>query len=87
VDEFCDLSRRADLETARLVGLEPGSTAFDTQLSVVRDINDRLFSNAPEEIAPVAEELGPLLTSLGADNDRVNQLLDQVAAYVEQNCA
>jgi len=52
----------------------------------VRSINDRLFSDAPAEIADVADEIRPLLTDAAADNDRVNVLLDQVAAYVEQNC-
>ena len=87
VDEFCVLSRQGDLETARLFSLESGTAAFEAQLEVVRDINDRLFANPPDEIAPVAEELAPLLRLSGANNDRVNILLDQVAAYVAQNCA
>ena len=86
VEEFCELSREADVETVRLVQLPRGTAEFDVQLEKVRDINDRLFSNAPDEIADVAAELGPLLTDLSADNDRVSVLLDQVAAYVEQNC-
>lgn len=86
VDEFCELSREADIETVRLVQIPQGTAEFDAQLAKVRSINDRLFSNAPAEIAEVADEVGPLLTDAAADNDRVNVLLDQVAAYVEQNC-
>lgn len=87
VVEFCDLSRQGDLQTVRLVQLTPGTAEFDQQLALVRDINKRLFSNAPADIADVADELGPLLTDESADNDRVNQLLDQVAAFVEINCS
>jgi hypothetical protein len=87
VDEFCELARQADVETVRLVQLPRGTVEFDDQLELVRSINDRMFSNAPAEITEVAEELRPLLTDIAADNDRVNVLLDQVAAYVEQNCS
>ena len=87
VDEFCELSREGDIETVRLFQMSPGTTEFDDQLQLVRNINDRLFSNAPDGIAEVAEELGPMLLETDADNDRVNVLLDQVAAFVAQNCA
>lgn len=86
VAEFCELSRRGDLETVRLFQLEPGTAEFEKQLAVVRRLNDELFSNPPAEIAPVAAELAPLLADASADNERVNQLLDQVDAYVAQNC-
>jgi hypothetical protein len=86
IEEFCELSRRGDTATVQLFQLTPGTPEFETQLEVVRGINDQMFSNAPAAIADVAEELGPLLTVTGADNDRVNVLLDQVTAYVEQNC-
>lgn len=79
--------RQGDIATVQLFSLEPGSPEWQAQLATVRDINDRLFANPPTEIAPVAKELAPLLTFTGANNEHVNQLLDQVAAYVEQNCA
>jgi len=46
-----------------------------------------MFSQAPEEIAEVADELGPMLTATDADNNRVVQLLEVFQAYVAQNCA
>ncbi len=86
VEEFCELMQEADAETVRLVQMTRGTPEFDAQLAKLRSINDRLFSNAPEEIAGVAEELGPLLTDISADNERVSALLDQVTVYVEENC-
>ncbi len=86
VDEFCELSRQGDLETARLFTTTPGTDEFDAQLQVVGGINDRLFANPPEAIAPVAKELAPMLRVQGADNDRVTELLDQVGDFVAQNC-
>ncbi len=85
-EEFCELSRQGDLETARLFTTTPGTDEFDAQLEVVRNINDRLFANPPEAISSVAKELGPMLRVQGADNDRVTELLDQVGDYVAQNC-
>lgn len=87
VAEFCELSSRVDAETARLVQLDPGSPEFQEQLDMIRRLNNEMFAAAPAEIADVADELGPMLTAADADNERVNQLLDRVAAFVENNCA
>lgn len=86
VDEFCELSHRLDVEIVKLVQLDPASDEFEEQLAVVRALDDQLFANPPAGIADVADELRPLLSDRGADNEEVNRLLDQVAAFVEQNC-
>lgn len=85
-EEFCALSRQGDLETTRLFAITPGTEEFQAQLEIVRDINDRLFSNPPAAIDSVARELAPLLRQEGADNARVTELLNQVGDYVAQSC-
>ena len=87
VNEFCDLSARVDAETVLLVQIDRGTAEFDRQLELVRDLNDELFANPPAAIADTAAELRPLLTQSDADNAKVNQLLDDVAQFVTENCA
>ena len=86
VEEFCDLSREIDIETVQLVQLPPVGEEFEQKRDLIRDMNDRRLSQAPDEIADVADELGPMLTATDADNDRVVQLLEVVQVYVLENC-
>jgi len=86
VEDFCDLNREINIETANLVLLPPVGEEFEQQRDLVRNLNDRMFSQAPDEIAEVADELGPMLTATDADNARVVQLLEVFQVYVAQNC-
>ncbi|NND02961.1 MAG: hypothetical protein HKN91_09250 [Acidimicrobiia bacterium] len=87
IEEFCDLNRQINAETANLVLLPPVGEEFEQQRDLVRNLNDRMFSTAPDEIADVADELGPMLTATDADNERVVQLLEVFQVYVAQNCS
>lgn len=86
VEEFCDLSHEIDIETIELVQLPPVGAEFEQQRDLIRKMNDRRLSQAPDEIADVADELGPMLTATDADNDRVVQLLEVVQVYVLEHC-
>ncbi len=87
IEEFCDLSREIDIETTKLVQLPPVGAEFEQQRDLIRNMNDRRFTQAPEEIAEVADELGPMLTATDADNERVVQLLEVFEVYVLENCS
>ena len=85
VEEFCDLARELDIETTKLAQTT-NAEEFQQQRDLVRNLSDELFQRAPEEIADVASELGPMLTAADADNERVVQLLDVFTSYRAQNC-